>query len=225
MKQILISAILLCALQLSAQEVRELNLTNFAKIDLGGAFTVELINSDKNYIRIEADEDLMEDIISEVRGSTLKVYVDRKSYNAKKRIYLKIEFEALEEIEISGAVDLETKNMITANDFKIDFSGAGNANLELTAESLEVEMSGAGDIDISGKVDRQDVDISGVGTYAAYGLECAETEVDVSGVGSAQVVATQSIVAQTSGVGSVRYKGDPKKVKVDSSGIGKVKKG
>ncbi|MDA0194906.1 MAG: DUF2807 domain-containing protein [Bacteroidetes bacterium] len=225
MKTILTLVYVLIVFSLRAQQIQDRPQTEFTKIDLGGAFEVEIKESSRHHVRIDADEELMPDIVTEVNGSTLKVYIDRKRYDSKRKSSLVIEFVRLEEIEISGAVDIISAGKIRADDFKLDFSGAGEAKLELECSRLVVDISGVGDIEIEGRANEQTIDISGAGTYDAYDFDCDITNVETSGVGTAEVIANKEIKASTSGVGSIRYRGNPGRVDISTSGIGSIKKG
>jgi len=120
---------------------------------------------------------------------------------------------------------IESNGKITADQFRLDFSGAGEAELELECSTLEVDISGVGEIELVGSARQQDIDISGAGSYDGYDFNCDITRVSTSGVGSAKVMANKEIRASTSGVGSIRYRGNPDKVDVNTSGIGSVKEG
>ena len=50
-----------------------------------------------------------------------------------------------------------------------------------------------------------------------------DLECEVSGVGGMEVNATQKLDASTSGVGSVKYKGNPEHTQKSASGVGKIK--
>jgi len=95
---------------MSAQETENRPQQEFTKIDLGGAFEVQLIEGSRHHVKIEADEELMADIKTEVSGSKLKIYVDRKQYNSSRKSSLVIEFVKLEEIKIGGVVEIESLN-------------------------------------------------------------------------------------------------------------------
>ena len=66
--------------------------------------------------------------------------------------------------------------------------------------------------------------VDGVGGFDGYDLVTSNMEVTVSGVGGAQVNATNKLTATLNGVGSIRYKGDPVEKEFDTNGVGAIKK-
>lgn len=181
------------------EEVRELD--QFSKIDISGAFEVEIVVGDENKIEIQADENLLRYIRTKVRGNRL-VIGNKKNLAPSEEIILKITTETLEGIETSGANTIYA-NMIDTDRFVLDFSGAGSVYLEGDCSTLYVDMSGAGSLN-------------------AKKLIADDVKVSISGASSAKVFASESIEADVSGVGSIDYYGDPEDVRTDVSGVGAI---
>jgi hypothetical protein len=74
-----------------------------------------------------------------------------------------------------------------------------------------------------GKANDQQVTVSGVGSYDGSDFATKTAKVNVSGVGSAIVNASDTLDATVSGVGNIEYLGNPK-VTSHVSGVGTVKK-
>lgn len=92
----------------------------------------------------------------------------------------------------------------------------------IDSENLTVKISGVGGVNVSGKVKNLDVVVSGVGSADLGELQAESAKVKVSGVGSATVYASQSIDANTSGIGGIRVLGKPQDKNTTQSGIGKI---
>jgi hypothetical protein len=100
----------------------------------------------------------------------------------------------------------------------------GAANAEATGietESLKDNIKGAGNVRMEGHTEEQAVEISGTGTYLAANLESREANIVVAGAGSAIVNAREKLDAETSGVGSVEYVGDPR-IQQTVGGAGRI---
>lgn len=198
---------------------------SFSRIDLGAIGHMQVEFGEDTTLRIEAEDNVMQYIKSEVLGDTLRIYFE-KGINLipTKSIRYFVTLPQLEEVAISGAGDInipEAENYV----FFIQISGAGNVTLEsLSAEDLEVEMSGLGNVTIrGGQVGTQQVGISGSGNFDAHEMQSEEAVINLSGLGSASVWATSSLEVEISGAGSVQYVGDPI-VQSDISGLGTLKK-
>lgn len=88
---------------------------------------------------------------------------------------------------------------------------------------FKVAISGVGDLDLEGVCDTLDADVSGVGDLDAEALKCRVVKVDVSGVGSASVYASEKVDADIAGVGKIDVYGSPSEVsKTKSSPLGRI---
>ena len=75
---------------------------------------------------------------------------------------------------------------------------------------------------LNGECGSFDADVSGVGDLEAKGLQCRVVSVEVSGVGSASVYASDEVDAEVSGMGDIDVYGSPEKVRKESSMFAEV---
>lgn len=218
---LILAALVVSAAAWAGEETREL--PSFSAMNIGGAFKVTLKKTGKHRVFIDADDNVINNIKTEVVGNTLKVYTKGNNIRAS-RMNLVIEFSDINSLDLSGASTVRCDDVITATDFELDVSGAGSTSLLLETNRLKAEMTGAGSLTLRGKAREQVIDITGAGSYNAEEFECDFTEVESSGAGTARVVANKELRAECSGAGSVRYKGNPEKVYADSNGAGSVKR-
>lgn len=181
------------------EEVREVS--QFSKVEISGAYEVEIVVGNEHKVEISAEDNLLSLIKTKVRGNTL-VIENRKNISPREDIVIKITTETLERIETSGASSIYANN-IDARTFSLDFSGAGSVYLEGDCSRLIVDMSGAGSLN-------------------AKKLIANDVQIEISGASSAKVFASESISADVSGVGSIDYYGDPEDVRTDVSGVGSI---
>ncbi len=219
---ILFFGLLLSAQVWASEETRELS--SFSSLDIGGAFKVTLKKTGKHRVSIDASDDVMNKIKTEVVGSTLKVYIKDNNFRTSGQMNLVIEFSNLDGMDLSGASTVVCDDVITASTFELDISGAGRTELVVETERLKADMTGAGLLKLRGKAKEQTIDITGAGSYDAEDFDCDYTDIESSGAGTARVVANKELRAECSGAGSVRYKGNPEKVYADSNGAGSVKR-
>ena len=193
----------------------------YTKIDISGEYSIILQQSATPEMWIETDQNLLSLIKTEVKGNTLHINSEEE-LDASDGITLVISYTDLEELEIGGAVKLRAEEVIKSEKLKIDISGAGWVELELEAEEIKLQLSGASSVTLSGDCEQLEVEMSGAGSLDAYDLHSQNCSVDLSGIGGAKVYATDNLEASVSGVGNVRYKGDPRNLKRSVSGLGNV---
>jgi len=187
-----------------------------------GELYIEL--GDQENLRIQAEDNLLEYIETEVQDGSLNIGL-RSGYNLdpKEPINYFLTVKSLDSISVSGLGNANAP-ALQAQDFKVAISGSGSVELQgLQADNLEVHISGLGSLAIGeGKVAAQRIDISGSGTYKAQELQSASAAVQISGLGNAVVWVEQQLSVKISGSGVVEYAGDPRTIESDISGAGKL---
>ena len=92
----------------------------------------------------------------------------------------------------------------------LTLSGAVDVSAErINAESVTVTAAGAADIDLSGVCRALSLSIAGAGEIDAEDLSSADCVVSVTGAGSAEVAASDTLDVTVAGAGSVVYSGEP----------------
>lgn len=198
------------------------NLEPFTGIKVGGAFEVVLNQGGGHQALIEADEDVINKVSTEVKGSVLHIDMDWGWPWNHDEVKVYVEFDELNSIVSSGASEVTAETSINTDDIEIKVSGAGDMSLEIHAQNTEIYISGAGDVDISGDTKMQKVRISGSGDYDAQHLKSKYTNAKISGAGNAVVFASDEIEANVSGAGSIEYYGNPQQKSINSSGAGSI---
>ena len=183
-------------------ETETRQVSGFTAIDLAGSGEVGVEQGDSESLTIEADDNVLPRLTSEVSDSTLKL--------GKK-----------------GGITVGTKNPIryrvTVKDLTgVGVSGSGSVKAqEMTLQTLRVDISGSGTVDLSGSAVEQDIQVSGSGQYEAPELLSDKASVEISGSGEVAVAVSRELKIDISGSGTVTYSGDPS-VQQSVSGSGKV---
>ena len=196
--------------------------SNFSKLDIGGAFKVYLSQGDQEKLVIEADDDELKEIVTEVAGNKLRIYTKSGLPGNFHEMTIYLTFKDLEYIGFSGAVEVVSENALNFSDLELDVSGAAELNMELNAGRFEAEFSGASEVDFRGKCKTGYFELSGASEFNAENLEFVDLNIEVSGASEAKVWATGTLNIDASGASDIRYKGNPK-VSIDESGASSVK--
>jgi len=203
------------------KQVREI--TGFSGLKVATGIDAVISQGDKESLTVEADENLLDYIKTEVVDGKLKIYSDKNIRNAKAK-KVTIEFKKLNSIDISSAGNVEGNNTLITDELDIEMSSAGDLTLSLEADKLEISISSAGDAKLSGKVNTFKADLSSAGDLNAYELEAKTGDISVSSAGSAGVFITEEASFQCSSAGSINYKGEPRLKNVSTSSAGSVNK-
>lgn len=223
------------------EQVREVS--GFSGVELAMTGTLHITMGDTSSLRIEAQENLMEYIQTEVRGDTLRIQTPpRINVKVTRPIQYYLTVENLEEIEVSSSGDIEATG-ITSDSFSIRINSSGKVTIDsldcssldvrisssgdtnissLTAEKLSVDISSSGTLRIAeGQLQQQEIDISSSGDYDAKNVPSATAEITISSSGSATVRVSERISGRLTSSGNIYYAGSPE-VDVSTTSSGRV---
>ena len=177
--------------------------SEFSAVQLAGAGDLSIEVAGSESLTIEAEDNLLPKIKTEVRDNRLTISGEE------------------------GTRFVPTKPIkyrLTVKDLKqLDLSGAGNITASaLSGDTLAVTLSGAGNISPAGTIDSLDLVLSGAGNFGGEQLDTRHAKVNLSGVGNGTVKVSDTLDARVSGAGTVFYIGNPQVTK-EVSGVGTVK--
>ena len=192
-------------------------------IRLVGSMNVELVSGSEGKITVNAESNLQEYIVTEVKNGMLKISTE-KGYNLspKNDILITVPVESISEISVTGSGDIWNKDKLKASEMKVQVTGSGDLVLDLEVEDLEGTVTGSGDIELKGRSQNFECTVTGSGDFNAYGLQAENVEARVSGSGDIMVYAARSLKASVSGSGDITYKGNPEKQDFKTHGSGSV---
>jgi hypothetical protein len=165
--------------------------SDFSKIRLTGSGDVIITKGAKREVRVEADDNVIEDVRTDVGDNgTLTLGMKKGSWN---NVHLKfiIVNPTLEGVDISGSGSITVESDFDAKQMHSGISGSGSIRFK------------------SGKTAKHELRISGSGSVMADAIEADDVTVEISGSGSANVFAKKTLNARISGSGDVYYKGTP----------------
>lgn len=195
---------------------------NFDRVELSGIGDVTIYQDDEESLEIEAEDNVISHIITEVEDGTLKISFDRRAVVPTKTIRFTVTMREVRGLETLGVSDIRADDIVTDELF-LGISGTGNINIrDLQAERLQSTISGAGNLDVEGKVIDQKVNLTGAGSYNGEDLESKTAEIDITGLGKVTAWVADSLDVTISGTGGVDYYGSPQ-VSQQISGLGRLK--
>ena len=202
---------------------KERKTDSFTGLKVSSGINVYLKQGNNETVSVEADENLHEYILTEVRGGVLNVYSEYSIREAeRKRVY--VTMKEVNSVKTTSAGDVFGETPINSDRLELSASSAGDIKLEVHAKNTNIDISSSGDITISGETDMLRADLSSAGDLNAFDLKAREADVSASSAGDADVSVSERITARASSAGDINYKGDPKYVDAHSSSAGGIHK-
>jgi len=183
-------------------------------------------------ISVEADEELLPRISTEVRGRRLLLGFAMPWYEwigywftwlllADKHITYRLVALRVEDVAISGSGTVQCTGL-NGDNLRLRISGSGRVSVGgLTIGALEAVISGSGRVDCEGSAQSIEARISGSGRVEAEALAANRARAHISGSGRIGVDSRESLEVWISGAGKVRYRGNPR-VSSHVSGAGRI---
>ncbi len=134
---------------------RKINLDQIKGIIVPGSAKILLTQGDHQEVRIEGQENIIDNINTTVTGEVWRIDNKRPVWRCE-TIKIYITMEQLRMIRISGSGDVITTNHFNdLKDLEIKVSGSGDLDLDMEADDIFTRVSGSGDITLRGKADRR----------------------------------------------------------------------
>ncbi len=190
-------------------ETREVS--NFNKVNLAGSGDLTIQLGEKEALTIEAEDNILPLLTSEVRGDTLELGVKPgTSINPTKPIRYNLTVKNLTSTALLGSGSISASGL-SADQFNASLIGSGDYRLQnVNFKKLIANIAGSGNMTMDGTADSQEVTIPGSGEYQAKDLKSQSADVNIAGSGTATVWPSQSLDVNILGSGTVEYYGSPK---------------
>jgi Putative auto-transporter adhesin, head GIN domain len=229
---------------------KEYPVKDFSEFEVSGETELEISQTGQEYLRIEADSEVMKHVKVDQTGKRVKVWAktDGKFFSwfgnhDSMKIKVILQVKNLEYLELSGASNANVKDLKTK---KLELSASGAANgrfSNLNADYLEAGLSGASNLqfetlsslqqnfDLSGasnlevksasRTDKLVLGASGASNVRAKKLIAKQAVVEASGASHIDVSVTDELNAQASGASGITYYGNPK-ARTDATGASHI---
>lgn len=203
----------------------ERSVSSFTAVNAAGPFEVKLKQGSPAKVTVEADDNLVKYVRTEVSGHTLKISL-RNGFNfhdAHFAVFVTApEYSA---VQTSAAAKVEGEDMIkTVDKLELKSSSASEIIMNVDAPSVDMDASSGAKIIAKGRSRSVLAETSSGASIEASDLLSENARAKSSSGGSVAVHASISVDASASSGGSVRYTGGASDVKKSESSGGSVTK-
>jgi len=199
------------------------NVGQFDGVQASGSMDIEVANGETISVEVEADDNVLQYIITEVDDGLLDVHFkENTSFN---NVHAKIYVTApgLKRLFVKGSGSIISKNKIqNTPSVSTRISGSGDINATVDASSVKAEISGSGNLSLKGRCKNFEGSISGSGDLKCADLLSENADVSIFGSGNAHVYASVRLKASTTGSGDIYYRGNPSSPEISKTGSGNV---
>ena len=222
-------------------ESRQVSNITGVQLDTSGDLT--LSQGDSESLTIEAEDNLLPLLTSEIINGTLKLGTKpNTSISATKPIKYTLVVKNIAALSANGSGNIAASDLVSGDNFQLTLSGSGSLDLSslksnkvainlngsgsaaiatLNTQSLGAVLSGNGTLELSGTTADQNINLSGSGDFKGENLVSKTAVANTNGSGDIILQVSDTLVATSSGSGDITYIGNPS-VTQQRSGSGKI---
>lgn len=177
-------------------------------------------------VQVEAQTNLLEHIVTEVRDGELVLEMQTGSYTSVRPMRVEVDLPNLTALHLSGHGDVDVAGVDTVY-FRLHHSGMGDVEIQGTARTLDLDLSGhgnvridgvsaddltlrhtgMGDVRIAGATEKMALNGSGHGNLDLVDLVARDVEMTHSGMGDLDLHANGNVLGFASGHGDITVRG------------------
>jgi hypothetical protein len=175
----------------------------FTSVDVRGVFQVEIVSGKDFSVEVQADDNILPLIETNVSGSTLQIDLKDKA-STRSDMVVRISAPNIERVETTGAA-------------KVTASGIKN-------DSFSISTTGASKVYLTGETASLDIDVTGASLVDAEQLNATIANIQASGASKINVNVSGELHSEASGASRIVYSGDPKTIDNHQSGASSISK-
>lgn len=203
------------------------NVSNFNAVKVSTGIDLYITMGTTEEVKIVADDEIIDDLITEVKDGTLKIYMKQSNNwfnwntgNQTRKAYVTV--KELQAIEASSGSDVKSENTLKGEDLKVRASSGSDVEIDVYYKNVWLDTSSGSDAKITGKTKNFEAEASSGSDIKAHELESKICKVSVSSGSDATINVTDELYAKASSGADVRYYGNPQVKDIDESSGGDV---
>ncbi|TWR25285.1 DUF2807 domain-containing protein [Mucilaginibacter achroorhodeus] len=195
----------------------------FTKLEISGGFNVTLKQDSSQSLTINADDNLLQYIQTEVSGNTLLIK-NKRNICGSHQMNLVVGVRNLEALKASGGIELKSDGRLNTKELELELKGATKINMDLSATNVRVTGKGSTELDLRGQAASADVRLTGSGNINALEFVVGRYNLETTGASDCNINVLNELNVHSTGASEVKYRGTPSTVNTDKTGAASVKK-
>lgn len=195
---------------------------NFYKVTAQGIVNVHLTKGNSKEIKIQAEENLMDLIVTEVKNGNLLLAI-KGNLKTTKPINIYLDYQDLNEVTSSGSTNVYVASPLSEDSIKLSSSGASNISLAaINANQLFVKTSGSSNIKINSliRTNNADLESTGASNITASSIETESLLSSTTGSSKISIknILTEDTKFKASGASTINIEGKTNSLVAQVSG-------
>ena len=195
---------------------------SFSTIEATEGLDVYLTQSNNTSIVVEADENLHDLILTEIKDGVLKIHTKQNIGNATSK-KVKVSFKDISSIISTSGSDVFSTNTITAEKLNLKSTSGSDMKLDVNTSVLNCKSTSGSDLRLSGKTSKLIAEATSGSDIKAADLIAESSEVRATSGADITVNTSKELTARATSGGDIRYYGNPETVDKSDSSSGSIR--
>lgn len=195
--------------------------SDFTSVKASEGVGVYITQGSELEILVEADENVIDLIATDIKDGILRIHTIENIGRATKKVYVSLPI--ITALETSSGAHMTTNTNIRTENLDLSATSGSKIQIkELMANQLNIDTSSGANIIVAGTAQNVDTSASSGSDIKAENLNAVICRANASSGADITINVSQSLIAEASSGGDIRYKGNAK-VEQKKSSSGKVK--
>ncbi len=202
------------------------NVKDFNGIKVSTGIDLYITMGNQKEVKIVADDDIIDNIVTEVKDGTLHIYMEKTDWfnwgriNETRKAYVTV--KQLERIDASSGSDVRSENALKGDKLDIEASSGSDVYLDVVYKNVSLKTSSGSDAKLTGKAKYFSASASSGSDIVARDFETEKCQVKASSGSDATVNVSDELTAKASSGADIRYYGNPKSKDTEESSGGDI---
>ncbi len=203
-------------------ETRNIN-EKFTKVEANEGLNVTIEQSKSTEVILEADENLLKLIETEVENGILKLSTKEQIGNYEE-LNVKIKMPIIQALTAESGSDLKTINTLKGSKIELESSSGSSLTVTLSYENVTANSQSGSDLNIAGVALKLKTNSDSGSSLNAENLTVNEVISNANSGSDTKVNAVVSLKADANSGGNIQYKKQPKTIEKTEDSGGSVSK-
>lgn len=201
------------------REIRDVD--DFSSVKVSHGLEVHLVPDKSGFVVVEADNNLLQTIETEVSGNELKIYTkDQIRLAESKKVF--VHYQQIDRIRSSSGSFVYTDEILQSKSLILTASSGSHQKIAINTSRLNTKCSSGAHISIEGKSQEATFKASSGSHIKAKNLITDKSNADVSSGGHITFTVLEQLDGEASSGGHIYYYGKPKETYINKSSGGQI---
>ncbi|OUR92334.1 DUF2807 domain-containing protein [Flavobacteriales bacterium 34_180_T64] len=196
---------------------------DFDAIEVSRGLDVYLTQSDTESLRVQADDNLHDIIMTEVVDNVLEIYADENIGSSRSKKVM-LNFKDVSKITATSGSDVYSTNTIVAEELILTTTSGSDMELDIETEIADCTATSGSDLILSGSTNKLYAEATSGSDLKARDLVANICNASATSGADIIINTKEKLHASASSGGDIKYYGNPQNVEKKDSASGSIRK-